>query len=175
MKSTSIRTPLAGARGLGAAKSGTEHWWEQRLTSIALVPLTFAAVVIVISTIGRDYVAVAHMSPLAGRGAHHALIYLRDDVPYEARLAVGDRGLYSQQGGQDGRVDYEYFRLHHPVVRLHFCNSRARIRSLNRGREARNGEPAVRSLAAHELHGSPRFISGRNRLLLDAKPEPLGH
>ncbi len=61
MKSTSIRTPLAGARGLGAAKSGTEHWWEQRLTSIALVPLTFAAVVIVISTIGRDYVAVAHM------------------------------------------------------------------------------------------------------------------
>ena len=62
MKSTSIRTPLAGARGLGAAKSGTEHWWEQRLTSIALVPLTFAAVVIVISTIGRDYVAVAHCS-----------------------------------------------------------------------------------------------------------------
>jgi succinate dehydrogenase membrane anchor subunit len=61
MKSTSIRTPLAGARGLGAAKSGTEHWWEQRLTSIALVPLTFAAVVILISTIGRDYVAVAHM------------------------------------------------------------------------------------------------------------------
>ena len=61
MKSTSIRTPLAGARGLGAAKSGTDHWWEQRLTSIALVPLTFAAIVIVISTIGRDYVAVAHM------------------------------------------------------------------------------------------------------------------
>ena len=66
MKSTSIRTPLAGARGLGAAKSGTDHWWEQRLTSIALVPLTFAAIVILISTIGRDYVAVAHMfrSPL---------------------------------------------------------------------------------------------------------------
>jgi len=61
MKNTSIRTPLAEARGLGAAKSGTEHWWEQRLTSIALVPLTFAAVVILISTIGRDYVAVAHM------------------------------------------------------------------------------------------------------------------
>jgi succinate dehydrogenase / fumarate reductase, membrane anchor subunit len=61
MKSTSIRTPLAGARGLGAAKSGTEHWWEQRLTSIALVPLTFAAIVILIATIGRDYVAVVHM------------------------------------------------------------------------------------------------------------------
>jgi succinate dehydrogenase / fumarate reductase membrane anchor subunit len=61
MKSTSIRTPLAGARGLGAAKSGTDHWWEQRLTSIALVPLTFAAIVIVISTIGRDYAAVVQM------------------------------------------------------------------------------------------------------------------
>jgi succinate dehydrogenase / fumarate reductase membrane anchor subunit len=61
MKSTSIRTPLAGARGLGAAKSGTEHWWEQRLTSIALVPLTFAAVVIVIATIGRDYAAVVQL------------------------------------------------------------------------------------------------------------------
>ena len=61
MKSTSIRTPLAGARGLGAAKSGTDHWWEQRLTSIALVPLTFAAIVIVIATIGRDYVAVVQL------------------------------------------------------------------------------------------------------------------
>ena len=61
MKSTSIRTPLAGARGLGAAKSGTEHWWEQRLTSIALVPLTFAAIVIVIATIGRDYAAVVQL------------------------------------------------------------------------------------------------------------------
>ena len=40
MKGESIRTPLAKARGLGAAKSGTDHWWEQRLTSIALVPLT---------------------------------------------------------------------------------------------------------------------------------------
>ena len=66
MKSTSIRTPLAGARGLGAAKSGTEHWWEQRLTSIALVPLTFAAIVILIATIGRDYAAVVQflLSPV---------------------------------------------------------------------------------------------------------------
>ena len=61
MKNTSIRTPLAEARGLGAAKSGTEHWWEQRLTSIALVPLTFAAVVIMIATIGRDYAGVVQL------------------------------------------------------------------------------------------------------------------
>ena len=35
----SIRTPLARVRGLGTAKDGTHHWWMQRVTSIALVPL----------------------------------------------------------------------------------------------------------------------------------------
>lgn len=66
MKSTSIRTPLAQARGLGAAKTGADHWWEQRLTSIALVPLTFAAIVIVISALGRSHGAAVQFlgSPL---------------------------------------------------------------------------------------------------------------
>ena len=36
----SIRTPLAHARGLGSARAGTHHWWMQRVTSIALVPLS---------------------------------------------------------------------------------------------------------------------------------------
>ena len=35
----SLRTPLAHVRGLGTAKDGTHHWWMQRVTSIALVPL----------------------------------------------------------------------------------------------------------------------------------------
>jgi len=35
-----LRTPLAEARGLGSAKEGVGHWWHQRLTAIALVPLT---------------------------------------------------------------------------------------------------------------------------------------
>jgi succinate dehydrogenase / fumarate reductase membrane anchor subunit len=34
-----LRSPLARARGLGAAHNGTHHWWVQRLTSIALAPL----------------------------------------------------------------------------------------------------------------------------------------
>ena len=33
----SLKTPLARARGLGSAKSGTAHWWALRLTSLALV------------------------------------------------------------------------------------------------------------------------------------------
>lgn len=35
----SLRTPLSAARGLGSAKEGVDHWWKQRLTAIALVPL----------------------------------------------------------------------------------------------------------------------------------------
>lgn len=33
-------TPLARARGLGSAKSGTLHWWLQRVTAVALIPLS---------------------------------------------------------------------------------------------------------------------------------------
>jgi succinate dehydrogenase / fumarate reductase membrane anchor subunit len=35
-----LRSPLGRARGLGSARSGSKHWWGQRLTAIALVPLT---------------------------------------------------------------------------------------------------------------------------------------
>ncbi len=35
------RSPLAHVRGLGSAKSGTSHWWMQRVTAVALVPLSF--------------------------------------------------------------------------------------------------------------------------------------
>ncbi len=36
-----FRSPLANVRGLGSAKSGTSHWWMQRVTAVALVPLSF--------------------------------------------------------------------------------------------------------------------------------------
>ena len=35
-----MRSPLGRARGLGAARQGAAHWWAQRLTSLALIPLT---------------------------------------------------------------------------------------------------------------------------------------
>lgn len=35
----SLRTPLSEAKGLGSAKEGASHWWMQRLTAVALVPL----------------------------------------------------------------------------------------------------------------------------------------
>lgn len=54
-----MRTPLGRVRGLGSAKSGTGHFWHQRLTAIANVPLTIAGIVIVISLLGRNHAAVA--------------------------------------------------------------------------------------------------------------------
>jgi len=35
-----LRSPLGRARGLGSARAGSKHWWAQRVTSIALLPLT---------------------------------------------------------------------------------------------------------------------------------------
>ena len=35
----SLRTPLSRVKGLGAAKEGASHWWHQRLTAIAMIPL----------------------------------------------------------------------------------------------------------------------------------------
>ena len=38
--SNSIRTPLGAARGLGSAKEGARHWWMQRVSALAMVPLS---------------------------------------------------------------------------------------------------------------------------------------
>ena len=50
-----MKTPLGKVRGLGAARSGTEHFWLSRVTSIAEIPLEIAAIVIVVMLIGAEY------------------------------------------------------------------------------------------------------------------------
>lgn len=56
MNNKGMRSPLSLALGLGSAKTGVEHWWRQRVSALALVPLTvwFAASIIVHT--GSDYV-----------------------------------------------------------------------------------------------------------------------
>ena len=49
-----MRSPLGRAIGLGSAKEGVEHWWVQRITALALVPLTLWFVVSVIGLAGAD-------------------------------------------------------------------------------------------------------------------------
>jgi succinate dehydrogenase / fumarate reductase membrane anchor subunit len=55
MSQPSLQTPRARVKNLGSAKSGTMHAWRIRLTSFALLPLTFSFVVILVLLVGRGY------------------------------------------------------------------------------------------------------------------------
>jgi succinate dehydrogenase / fumarate reductase, membrane anchor subunit len=61
-----MSTPLARVLGLGSARSGTEHFWRQRLTAVANIPLTIGFIVIVVGLLGRNHAAVVQIlgSPL---------------------------------------------------------------------------------------------------------------
>jgi succinate dehydrogenase / fumarate reductase membrane anchor subunit len=50
-----LRTPLARARGLGSARDGLHHWWAQRLTAIALIPLVVWFAISLVMLSGADY------------------------------------------------------------------------------------------------------------------------
>ena len=67
MSDRSLRTPLAKARGLGSAKDGTHHFWLQRLTAVALIPLTvwFALSIASLATAGQAEVLAWMKSPLS--------------------------------------------------------------------------------------------------------------
>jgi succinate dehydrogenase / fumarate reductase, membrane anchor subunit len=54
----SLRSPLGKVLGTGSAKEGVHHWWFQRLTSIALVPLTVWFVVSLLSLPSFEHVTV---------------------------------------------------------------------------------------------------------------------
>ena len=53
-----MRTPLSKVRGLGSAKEGTDHFWRIRVTSVALVPLSFFVVGWVLSLRGAGFAAL---------------------------------------------------------------------------------------------------------------------
>lgn len=54
-----IRTPLARVRGLGSAKDGTHHWWMQRVTAVAMIPLMIWLVASLIGFTFSDQAAIA--------------------------------------------------------------------------------------------------------------------
>ena len=53
-----MRSDLARVRGLGSAKEGIAHWWAQRLTAAALIPLTVWFVASLVSLAGASHAAV---------------------------------------------------------------------------------------------------------------------
>jgi succinate dehydrogenase / fumarate reductase membrane anchor subunit len=51
----SLRSPLGRVLGTGSAKEGTGHWWAQRVTAVALVPLTVWFVYSLLALPALDY------------------------------------------------------------------------------------------------------------------------
>lgn len=82
-----LRTHLSRARGLGSAKDGLNHWWAQRLTAIALIPLVVWFAVSLVMLSGADYGVVRAWigSPMVmvlliltiGVGLHHGRLGLQ--------------------------------------------------------------------------------------------------
>jgi len=81
-----MRAPLAQVRGHGSAKSGTHHWWTQRLSAIALVPLFlwFVASLVFIAT--ADYTTAAEWVRSPYNSA--LLILLIGALFYHAQLGM---------------------------------------------------------------------------------------
>lgn len=57
MNKLNPRSPLARARGLGSAKEGVEHWWAERVSAVALLPLTIWFAASVMAVAGGDHAA----------------------------------------------------------------------------------------------------------------------
>src|SRR6185295_1920543 len=79
-------TPLARVRGLGSARSGTGHFWHQRLTALANVPLTVGFIVLLVSLLRSGHAAVAQTlgSPLVAIGM---LLFIAS-ITYHMRIGM---------------------------------------------------------------------------------------
>jgi succinate dehydrogenase / fumarate reductase, membrane anchor subunit len=82
----SLRSPLGTVIGLGSAKSGVHHWWVQRLTSVALVPLTIWFTVSLASLPALDHVTV--VSWMAQSWTALLLVLLVLVATYHSQLGV---------------------------------------------------------------------------------------
>jgi succinate dehydrogenase / fumarate reductase membrane anchor subunit len=81
------RSQLGRVRGLGAAHEGVAHWWQERVSALALVPLTLWFVASVLSMLGADQAVVAGwiarpfnavlLLALIGMTFHHAALGLQ--------------------------------------------------------------------------------------------------
>ena len=89
----SFQTDRNRVRGLGTAHEGVRHWWHQRLTSIALVPLALAFLFPFARTLGHDHATVLGLY----RQTEHALV---------AVLFIGVSFLHLAQGLQVVIEDY---------------------------------------------------------------------
>jgi succinate dehydrogenase membrane anchor subunit len=59
-----MRSPLGRAIGLGSAKEGLDHWWAQRITAVALVPLSLWFISAIVGLVGADLETVQNWMSL---------------------------------------------------------------------------------------------------------------
>jgi succinate dehydrogenase / fumarate reductase membrane anchor subunit len=97
-----LRSPLGRARGLGSARSGSGHWWAQRLTALALVPLTLWFIFSVIHLAGAPHQVVIDwlstpltmglMLALIVATFHHLQLGMQvviEDYVHDERIKIG--------------------------------------------------------------------------------------
>jgi succinate dehydrogenase / fumarate reductase membrane anchor subunit len=60
-KPATLRTPFARVRHLGSARTGTKHFWHERLTAVAAIPLSIAFIIILMALMGRNHAAVVQI------------------------------------------------------------------------------------------------------------------
>jgi succinate dehydrogenase / fumarate reductase membrane anchor subunit len=84
--SRSIRTPMARVRGLGAAHSGTEHFWRQRVTAVSNLVLVLVLLGVLVATYGRDYVST--LAVVGHPAVAIVLILLAISVSLHMRLGM---------------------------------------------------------------------------------------
>jgi succinate dehydrogenase / fumarate reductase, membrane anchor subunit len=99
---SSLRDPLAIARGLGSAKQGSGHWWSQRISSAALLLLSPWFVVFMLGMVGADRFSIQ-------------LVLSR---PLNASLMIGwvlALFWHAQQGLQVVIEDYVHGRVEIPL------------------------------------------------------------
>jgi succinate dehydrogenase / fumarate reductase, membrane anchor subunit len=82
----SLQTPLGKVRGLGAAGNGVHHWWVQRLTAIALVPLAIWLLVSLVSLPALDFVTL--VSWMGGTWTASLLTVFVLTASWHSRLGV---------------------------------------------------------------------------------------
>jgi succinate dehydrogenase / fumarate reductase, membrane anchor subunit len=82
----SIRTPIGRVRGHGSARSGTAHFWHQRVTAIANLFLITAFVVILVSLLGRSHATV--IQTLASPFVAIVMLLMVGSVTYHMKIGM---------------------------------------------------------------------------------------
>ena len=81
-----METPLRRVRHYGSAHEGTTHFWRQRLTAMANIPLVIASFILIVSLIGKPHADV--VATLSSPFAAALLLLLFASITIHMRLGM---------------------------------------------------------------------------------------